>query len=923
MKPISLIMSAFGPYAGKVELNLSKLGGDGLYLITGDTGAGKTTIFDAITFVLYGEASGDNREANMFRSKYADVNTPTFVEMTFDYCGKEYKIKRNPDYLRPTKRGEGFTTEKSDAELTYPNGKIITNAKKVTDQIEVILGLDRDQFKQIAMIAQGDFLRLLLASTKERSEIFRDIFSTKLYQKFQDKLKSESGILKNKYDSLKQSIEQYIDGIVCDVDNDLNIELTKTKAERSFVTIDETLVLINKIITGDEYLRVEKKEKLENVEKKLEEVNGILAKAEKDNKAYEDLEVSEKKKCQKLKELKLIKSDLDIEISKQPEIEKLLGDIQTEKDKLCNYDELQCVIDSIFAKEKELNRHNENFVNNSEMLEKSTNLMKTLKNELELLKDVGVNKEKLESQKKDITEKQKLVKELIITLSEFEILTEKLIRTQKKYKMLSEKSDITKRQFEQMEKAFLDEQAGVLASKLAEGERCPVCGSLQHPKVAILSEHAPTELELQRAKMESEKSQAEVSRCSTEAGTLMGQVGGSKLELLKQSSKLFGDCRLDEIKNKAQDKQSDLKTNLAEIIELICKEEENVKRKDKLEKEIPDTENIIRNCENTISKVSQDITFTKAEIKGLKDLKEKLIQGLEFDTKVEAEKKIKGLELEKIALQRALEKAKNAFEECNIVVTELNAKIKALNEQLKGVQKVELDIETEKKMKLLKEKANLNSSITKISSRLDRNSSALCSMNAQINNLLDIEKQWSCVKALSNTANGNITGKEKITLETYIQMTYFDRIIARANTRLMVMTGGQYELKRRVESGNKQSQSGLELNVIDHYNGSDRSVKTLSGGESFKASLSLALGLSDEIQSSAGGIQLDTMFVDEGFGSLDEESLNQAIKALVDLTERNRLVGIISHVIELKEKIDKQIIVTKDKTGGSRVEIVS
>lgn len=923
MKPTNLIISAFGPYADKVQINLSKLGENGLYLITGDTGAGKTTIFDAITFALYGEASGNSREANMFRSKYADINTPTFVEMVFKYCDKEYKIKRNPEYMRPAKRGDGFTVEKAEAEIIYPDGKVLTNAKKVTESVEELIGLDREQFKQIAMIAQGDFLRLLLASTKERSEIFRDIFNTKLYQRLQEKLKNESGTLKNEYEGLKQSISQYIDGVVCDVDNVLNIDLTKIKAEGSLATIDETVELIEKIIAEDEKIHIHHRELLNSIEKKLEAVSGILAKAEKDNKAFKNLAEVEEIKCQKSQELELNKIALDVETAKMPEIEKILGDIQSAKDKLDKYDELQSLINSIFAKEKLLSIHKSKMVNHNKKLENSTNSLEKLKNEFELLKDAGINKEKLENQKKDITEKQKVVTELLNALSELDLLTEKLEMAQEKYKNASERSEIGQNQFNRMEKAFLDEQAGVLASKLVEGQRCPVCGSFDHPLIATLSENAPTEAELQSAKAEREKQQIEAARCSTEAGTWKGKVEASKTELLKQSLNLLGDCEFDEIKDNVQHKQKKFKTALAEILQKINEEENNVKRKETLEKEIPQSENVIKECENTISKCKQEIASLEAEIKGLKESKQKLVESLEFNTKAEAEENIKDLEDEKSMKQKAYEKAKNAFEECNIAVTECNAKIEALKEQLKEVKKVDVNVENDKKTLLLQEKSEINSKITKVTSRLDRNNAALHSINTQMGNLSEVEKRWTWVKALSNTANGNITGKEKIMLETYIQMNYFDRIISRANTRLMVMTSGQYELKRRVEAENRQSQSGLELDILDHYNGSERSVKTLSGGESFKASLSLALGLSDEIQSSAGGIQQDTMFVDEGFGSLDEESLNQAMKALAGLTEGKRLVGIISHVAELKEKIDKQIVVTKEKTGGSKVAIYS
>lgn len=922
MKPTNLIISAFGPYADKVELDLAKLGENGLYLITGDTGAGKTTIFDAITFALYGAASGSNREVNMFRSKYADVKTPTFVEITFEYRNKEYRIKRNPEYLRPSKRGDGLTAEKAEAELTYPDGKVLTNYAKVTKAVEELIGIDREQFKQIAMIAQGDFLKLLLASTKERSEIFRDIFSTKLYQELQNRLKNESGTLRNEYESLKQSIAQYIDGVACDDDNVLNIELDKVKNKDSLATIDETVALIKSIIADDDKLKQLYSEKIKLVEKSIEEVAALLTKAEKDNKAYKDLADFENKKGQKSEELTLIKKALDVEISKQPKIEQLLAVIQTEKDKLIRYNELQDLNDTILEKEKELSRHKKNFVNNEDKLNKATLLLKEQKNQLDGLKDAGINKEKLEYQKKETIEKEKLVKELLNNVSELEVLEKSLVRSQEKYMKACQSFEEAKKRFDIMEKAFLDEQAGVLASRLADGERCPVCGSFDHPLIAQLSENAPTEAEIKKAKVENDKLQTEVAKCSSEAGNLKGQVESLRTEFLRKCENVIGDCDGTHIKVKAQNMQNELHAKVLKINQNLNVEENNIKTKEKLEKDIPNTEASIKECEDAISKCKQDIASIEAELKSLNNSKEKIAESLEFDTKTNAEEHIRILEAEKNMMQKSCDKAKKSYEECNNSLSQLNGKIEALKEQLKGAQKIDYDSENSKKVILLKEKTELNNSLNKVISRLDRNTSSLQRILTQSDKISQVEKRWTWVKALSNTANGNITGKDKIMLETYIQMTYFDRIISRANSRLMVMTGGQYELKRRIDAENKQSQSGLELDVIDHYNGSERSVKTLSGGESFKASLSLALGLSDEIQSSVGGIQLDTMFVDEGFGSLDEESLSQAIKALAGLTEGNRLVGIISHVSELKEKIDRQIVVTKEKTSGSRVEII-
>jgi len=301
---------------------------------------------------------------------------------------------------------------------------------------------------------------------------------------------------------------------------------------------------------------------------------------------------------------------------------------------------------------------------------------------------------------------------------------------------------------------------------------------------------------------------------------------------------------------------------------------------------------------------------------------EKLLKTLEYESKVKAEEAVAILENKRKQLKQTLDKAQKAYTNCKSGVDSLNGTIKALIAQLKDAEEIDIEAEKKQQSELTREKKTLSEKITQLSSRLDQNNGALRNIQERGDRLSEVETNWIWAKALSNTANGNLSGKEKIMLETYIQMTYFDRILARANTRFMVMSGGQYELKRRIEADNNRSQSGLELDVIDHYNGTERSVKTLSGGESFKASLSLALGLSDEIQSSAGGIRLDTMFVDEGFGSLDEESLQQAMRALYGLTEGNRLVGIISHVSELKEKIDKQIVVTKEKSGGSRAKII-
>ena len=301
---------------------------------------------------------------------------------------------------------------------------------------------------------------------------------------------------------------------------------------------------------------------------------------------------------------------------------------------------------------------------------------------------------------------------------------------------------------------------------------------------------------------------------------------------------------------------------------------------------------------------------------------EELKQGLRFESRQEAEKHLKTLEGKIALLKKTLEAAQKKHGDQKQILEQLNGKKAQLEAQLREAKQLDEEKLRGEKTELSGQKFNLNRSRDAVSNRYSSNSKTLQNIIGKQAETEQLEKQYKLTKALSDTANGDISGKDRITLEAYIQMTYFDRVIARANTRFMVMSGGQYEMKRRVEADNKRSQSGLDIDVIDHYNGSSRSVSTLSGGESFKASLSLALGLSDEVQSAAGGVRLDTMFVDEGFGTLDDESLKNAINALASLSEGNRLVGIISHVAELKEKIDKQIVIKKDRTGGSRAEVI-
>lgn len=1095
MRPLKLKMSAFGPYAESVELDMDKLGENGLYLITGDTGAGKTTIFDAITYALYGQASGSDREPDMLRSKYAKSNTPTEVELTFSYGDKVYTVRRNPDYQRSSKRGDGMTVQKADAELICPDGRIITKIRDVNNAVRDILGVDRTQFSQIAMIAQGDFRELLRADTKDRQAIFRELFKTRYYQKLQDELKEETRKLRVKCENVRASVAQYIDGVRCPADDVLSIELAKAK--KGELLFEDTAELVNKLIAQDSEKNKHLKAELGKIANGLEEVNRILGKAAQLKVVQEKLNQANRDYAVKNAEFEEISKKLDKENAKQPEMDAVGREIAALEAELPRYEQLeqknneyaeymksmeQAVLSQKDLFEKKENQkqkiirlkeeeqqlesagvQQERLKNEIGQAEKRADELKELSNELSeyeqetedcvaagkryenlqqeqavqskkqeklnedidkvndeqrLFETVEADREKLLSRKKLIDEDKRRLVEADKAVKEYRQLCSRLSEVQHAYTEASGKAGRLGEDYYRLNKAFLDEQAGIMAEKLQAGEPCPVCGSLEHPSPAVKSDKAPSKEELEHVKAAFDRAHEEENRKSEEAAGCRGlaaskesfvngllaelcgdadiqradiNISGkmqeceerlmnvgmelseieAKIRRKHDNAKALEACRKqaeelaekaknidDKLKRAAVDKnllEGRLKTREEHIsgkIEkmlgycgfddakiqtaVMLKEQqaviekltediriENVKaeRKAELGRLIPEEEQIGNRLEKSLSDCGKNIAGLESRIVEIAGTLSSLRAGLKYETRSAAEEKQADMLKKQSDMQREAEKIRKSYDKTNQERIGLEAKIEELRRQLETSEKIDTEAEERRRLELVNKQKELSGRSSEIEIRLAANRDSLQNMKEKTESLAELEKNLAWVKALSDTANGTLPQKEKIMLETYIQMTYFDRIIQRANTRFMVMSGGQYEFKRRMGAGNVRSQSGLELNVIDHYNGTERSVKTLSGGESFKASLSLALGLSDEIQASAGGIRLDTMFVDEGFGSLDDESLQQAMKALAGLTEGNRLVGIISHVGELKEKIDRQIVVTKDKTGGSRADI--
>lgn len=920
MRPIKLTMTGFGPYASTTIVNLDDLGKSGLYLITGDTGAGKTTIFDAIVYALYGEASGKNRDASMLRSKYASIDTPTEVELVFEYDGKTYTVKRNPEYERRKSRGDGLTKQSADATLIIPDGDPITKTTEVTKKIREIIGIDRDQFLQIAMIAQGDFLKLLLAPTDERLVIFRHIFKTHNYKILQDKLREESNALSRKCDDSRRSIKQYIDGIVCDEDSLLASEVKKAK-DNSLPT-NEVAELIGKLLEADTSAADKTSAVINELDKALEEINTKLGKAAQTDKAKQTLEQSRALLPEKEADLVNAKADFDA----IPELESKKENIQKEitlfTEELSTYDEVINLTDALTTAEQKLSTDTKSKNLNAEKLNTHTEALSTLKAERDSLENAGEKKSDLLLELERANAKKE-------NLSNLKALLEKAENAQKVYKnklaiykTAEDKSTLATDKYQKLQKAFLDEQAGILAATLSEGTPCPVCGSKNHPAPAPSSDTAPTEEQLKAAKADADAKQQNTTQASADCAAAKATAQNAEEALAVQIESVFGNIDTDNAKLKIEDECNSCDLCIRNLEAQITAEEKKINRKSALSQIIPATESDIEKLKTDITNLDVSIAAESEKINSLTRQITTAKEKLRFENKTQAQTKIRELEQSSSDIANKIRTVTDKYSKAKDEVIATKSAIAQLEQQLESAEIIDTERENTRKEEITAEKLSNTEKSKVLAARIAANTNSLTNIRKQSDEFTRFEDKLKWVKALSDTANGQITQSERIMLETYIQQTYFDNIIRKANLRLMLMTGGQYELMRKKSSDNNRVQSGLDLDVKDHYNGTIRSVKTLSGGESFKASLSLALGLSDEIQSSAGGVKLDTMFVDEGFGSLDEESLNHAMNALMGLTEGNRLVGIISHVAELKQRIDKQIIVTKEKTGGSKIDLV-
>lgn len=909
MRPVYIRMSAFGPYAGIQELNMEELGAGGLYLITGDTGAGKTSIFDAITFALYGEASGDSREAGMLRSKYADPSVPTEVELAFIYGGKTYKVCRNPEYERPTKRGTGMTMQKAEAELIYPDGRVVTKPKDVTAAVTEIMGVNREQFCQIAMIAQGKFRDLIEKGTTERQKIFREIFRTAPYQQVQDILKGKYRALERECETLRESVKQYIQGILWN----------KDASEET--PVEEVMELLTEQNKADQEIQAGLLEELQQKEQVLQKIRSELERdreRKKRQKLY--LELQDKRQEQQ-EQLVEVRRRYQGEQEKGPERQRIGDEISRLESLMPQYLHLEELKKNERADQDEREKLSGKQRQYEAKQEELKGKIQEGREAGESLADAPEEYQKLLFESEKHQKYMERLQNLSKVILQYEKLQQNLLVKQQEYQTVRDRVQKKESEYRVKNQAFLDEQAGILAQTLVEDQPCPVCGSIHHPAPAEQNPGAPSKDELELLQQELEQCRVREAEASRKAGELLGNVQSRAESIKREAEGLELTGTLEEMKHQLANLQKQGQTTEKQLQQEKGLASEKVKQKDMWNRLLPEQEKALEKVTEELQQTRERQAALESKQKAAGEEIQRLTEVLPYPGQKEAQDKHIELVQKQNVMKRQLEQAEKAVQTAEVEIAGTEGRLKELRQQLEEAVEADTEALRQKQTEIETEKAACEERGKELHHRIQNNQSVLKNLQNRSKELVEKEKRYTMIRSLAVTALGNIPGKEKIMLETYVQMTYFDRIIARANTRLMVMTGGQYEMKRRRGSSNLRSQSGLELDVIDHYNGSERSIRTLSGGESFQASLSLALGLADEIQASAGGIRLDTMFVDEGFGSLDSESLEQAVQALAGLAESKRLVGIISHVDELKNRIDRQIVVKKERSGGSTAEI--
>ena len=887
MKPLKLTMSAFGSYAGKNVIDFTGQQ-QGIFLITGDTGAGKTTIFDAITYALYNQTSGGERNGNMMRSQYAQPETETYVELEFLYRGQTYRVRRNPDYkITKTLKNGKIRGQKvpHSVELTLPDGTVFPEKKNATDaKIIEILGLTADQFSQIVMIAQGDFLKLLYTKSDERKMIFSKLFRTDIYWKIQENLRRKSMEMDERIQENDRAFEQ---------EKSRTIPLPESEE----LPLDELVERLRERLKDalkEQNLRRANVEELNKKITKYEEINKLFVSLEKIRQTGKELEARQVESKERRQQIEnALKADKVLVAEQQ------------------NLRQQQTVEQSVQA----IAKMEETLTNNQEMFE-------TLKTQLQEVEA---------EQKREAADIQKKMLALEQSFPSYEALQNARSEEQQAKKVWEDLGKASEESFHKKKAgiAALKEQAGILAENLSAGCPCPVCGSTVHPDPAKLPDHAVTELEVEQAK----KTRAAAEEKRDLAYAAFEAEKTEKQKLAQAVEKEEADFVLAQTIAKQQRKEAEQNyVSLQKIAEQIREKlvypslAEAKKQYAAMQKALAAAEQEIERKRQKVSELAEAMNTLKGQ-KLAEEENQKTAKKLAVKTEKEYAKLLEksGFVSEEtyhlaILPERSRSKLEREEKEYESQCLRQQSEQKLLEKQVSGktyTDTAELNEQLKAEKQALKE---TEKTYMELHTAYENDRSVLQNCAVYLEKGKKLESEDQVIKSLSKTANGRLSGSAKIDFETYIQRQYFKQIIHEANKRLLTMSNHQFILKLKEEANTgRKTNEGLDLSVYSLVTDSERDVKTLSGGESFLAALAMALGLSDIVERSAGAIHPDMMFIDEGFGSLDAQSRQQAIEVLAELAGDSRMVGIISHVTELKEQIDRKLVVSRTDKGSRAV----
>lgn len=927
MKPLKLTMSAFGSYAGKNVIDFTGQQ-QGIFLITGDTGAGKTTIFDAITYALYNQTSGGERNGNMMRSQYAQPETETYVELEFLYRGQTYRVRRNPDYKITKTLKNGKIREQKvphSVELTLPDGTVFPEKKNATDaKIIEILGLTADQFSQIVMIAQGDFLKLLYTKSDERKMIFSKLFRTDIYWKIQENLRRKSMEMDERIQENDRAFEQEKSRII-------------PLPESEELPLDELVERLRERLKDalkEQNLRRANVEELNKKITKYEEINKLFRSLEKIRQNGKELEArqAESKECrQQIENARKADKVLVAEqqnLRQQQAVEQSAQAIAKMGETLADdqemFETLKTQLQEAEAKQKREAADTQKKMLALEQSFPSYEALQNARSEEQQAKKVW------EDLRKTSEESFHKKKAGIAALKEQQKRQEQVVeQTKKNWEQTSLSTSESAKHYEHMYEAFLKEQAGILAENLSAGCPCPVCGSTVHPDPAKLSDHAVTELEVEQAK----KTRAAAEEKRDLAHAAFETEKTEKQKLAQAVEKEEADFVLAQTIAKQQRKEAEQNYASLQKIAKQIREKLVYPSLAEAKKQYAVMQKALEVAEQEIAKKRQKVSELAEAMNTLKGQKlaeeenQKTAKKLAVKTEKEYVKLLEksGFASEEtyhlaILPERSRSKLEREEKEYESQCLRQQSEQKLLEKQVSGktyTDTTELNEQLKVEKQALKE---AEKTYMELHTAYENDRSVLQNCAVYLEKGKKLESEDQVIKSLSKTANGRLSGSAKIDFETYIQRQYFKQIIHEANKRLLTMSNHQFILKLKEEANTgRKTNEGLDLSVYSLVTDSERDVKTLSGGESFLAALAMALGLSDIVERSAGAIHPDMMFIDEGFGSLDAQSRQQAIEVLAELAGDSRMVGIISHVTELKEQIDRQLVVSRTDKGSRAV----